>query len=254
MARKGVYLERLTWAQAEAAIRGRPLAVIPIGAAMKEHGLHLQLNNDLLLARYFTRRVVQRCPVVAVPPVTYGYYPAFVEYPGSVHIRQEVFQGTIEDICRSLARHGARACYALNTGISTNWSLEPARQALAKEDIVMDYTDLRACGRAAREAVRTQRVGTHADEIETSMMLHIAPNTVRMDFAVPEEASDGPGPLTRDPRKRGVYSESGAWGDPTRATAAKGKRVVEACVEDMVKDIERLARGEIAPPRAAYLS
>ena len=100
----------------------------------------------------------------------------------------------------------------LNTGISTLAPLEATKAALGAEGIDMAYSDMRQIAAAARKSVESQPFGTHADEIETSMMLYIAPELVRLEKAVPELAADRPGALTRDPNEPGVYSATGAWG------------------------------------------
>src|SRR6266850_1345309 len=82
--------------------------------------------------------------------------------------------------CWSFARHGARRHYVLNTGISTVKALEPARLLLKKEGIRMEFTDLRRAHSAVEDKVRESEGGTHADELETSMMLYMAPEIVRM--------------------------------------------------------------------------
>jgi creatinine amidohydrolase len=236
----GLRLEALTWHQAEEAIQRLGTILIPVGAACKEHGLHLPLNTDWVMAEYLTNRIIEKCSVLALPTVGYGYYPAFLEYPGSVSIAAGVFEETIKDICRSFARHGGRKFYVLNTGISTLAPLESARIALGAEGISMAYSDLGKIAAATRQSVQTQPFGTHADEIETSMMLYMAPEIVHLEKAVPELAADRPGPLTRDPCGHGVFSATGAWGDPTLATMEKGRIVVEAIVEELV----RLLQGE----------
>ncbi len=250
-----VILEELAWDEAEPVLRSGRVGILPIGARLKEHGLHLPLNNDWLLAEYFAKRVSERCEGILLPTLPHGYYPAFVEYPGSVSLSLETFRDTIVQVARSLARHGLRRLYVLNTGISTCRSLEPARQALLEERVFMDYTILSEASSPARKQVETQRAGTHADEIETSMMLVIAPDRVRKDRARPELRSDGPGPLTRVEGKEGVYSPTGAWGDPTLANVEKGRAVVEAIVDHAVASIQELGgEGYQAPPaRVRYL-
>lgn len=235
--RRGVRAETLTWPEVEQVLKSSPTILIPIGAGCKEHGLHLPMNTDLLCANYLVTRVLEQCDVIALPTVAYGYYAAFLEYPGSVSIGASAFQETVADICRCFARHGARKFYALNTGISTIAPLEAARLLLLREQIEMKYTDLRGIAAEARRSVESQPHGTHADEIETSVMLYIAPQVVRIELAVPELAADRRGGLTRDPSGEGVYSVSGAWGDPTLATAGKGRVVVEAMVREIVGQI-----------------
>jgi creatinine amidohydrolase len=254
---QGRYLEKLSWPEAEVALRESAIVVLPIGAGSKEHGLHLPLNTDRLLAQYFVDRVLQDVPALALPTLTYGYYPAFRAYPGSIHIQRDTFTATVVDIAQSVARHGARRFYVLNTGISTNWGLEPARQKLAAESIVMEYTDLRALIEEVADDVRQQAAGTHADEIETSMLLYIQPEVVRMELAQRDISStDQPGPLTRDPHaEQGLYSPTGAWGDPTLATRAKGHRVVERIVAWLVAFLEHFGQEDYqpAPRRDEYL-
>lgn len=99
--------------------------------------------------------------------------------------------------------------------------------------------------------VSKQEGGTHADEIETSMILYMSPADADMSKAV-KDYHPGKGVLTRDPKKEGLtYSPSGVFGDATLATREKGKLVTEFLVDAVLKEIEELhktqppARGEI---------
>lgn len=250
---RGVFLADLTWPQAEQALRPETVVVIPLGAAAKEHGPHLKLKTDWLQADYLARRVAERAGVVVAPTVTYSYYPAFAEYPGSISIRRETARDLIVDACTSLARFGPRRFYALNTGISTLQPLADAATALGHAGIVLRYTDPRSSAADLEGRLARQEGGTHADEVETSRMLYIAPDTVDMTKAVKDfRPSTGPGGLTRDPNRPGVYSPTGAWGDPTLATAEKGRAFTEAAVESILAEIEAL-RGTIPPCDATPL-
>ncbi len=217
--------------------------VLPIGARTKEHGRHLPLNNDWRMAEYLAGRVAERSRVLVLPTLQYGYYPAFLEYPGSVSLSLETMRDTVVEICRSHARHGARRFYALNTGISTLRALRPAAELLGEDGLTFAYTDIEEAGAGAVAGLVTQSAGTHADEIETSMMLYIAPETVRMELAEPDvHPAAAPGPLTRSPDpERGIYSPTGAYGDPTAATRDKGERIVEAMVDHIVGFLDTFA-------------
>jgi creatinine amidohydrolase len=253
----GCYLERLSWPEAEVAMRHYVPALLPLGAGSKEHGMHLPLATDRVQADYLCTRLVEQLPVLALPTLTYGYYPAFLEYPGSVSVRLEACRDSVEDICRSLATHGADRIYLLNTGISTNWALEPTRLRLATLGILMDYTDLRRLDLGAAAALVEQPAGSHADEVETSRMLYMAPDLVRMDLARSDFGrGNGRGPLSRDPRRQDAqYSPSGVFGDPTLATAEKGKLLTEALLGCLINEIEALASADYQPPppRRDYL-
>src|SRR5215212_2999292 len=128
LAAKGILLEDLTWLEAEKKLTPDTVVVIPLGAAAKEHGPHLKLKNDFLIAEYLKRRVLAGSDVVIAPTLNYGFYPAFLEYPGSTSLRLETSRDTIVDICRTLARFGPKRFYILNTGISTLRALAPAAE------------------------------------------------------------------------------------------------------------------------------
>ncbi len=243
----GVLLENLTWVEAESRLTPESVVVIPLGAQSKEHGPHLKLGNDFAMADYLKERVRERSAVVIAPTVNYSYYPAFEEYPGSTSLRLETARDVIVDICRGLSRFGPRRFYVLNTGVSTVRALAPAADILAAEGILLRYTDLLRCMAPIEKEVCRQEGGTHADESETSMMLFIRPADVDMAKAV-KDYHPGKGALTRDPKKEGLtYSPSGIYGDPTLATREKGRRLTEALVVAIVREIEQLRAAQLPP-------
>jgi creatinine amidohydrolase len=242
-----VTVDALAWAEAEAVLRGADVVLLPLGARMKEHGHHLPLNNDWILAErladHLVAAVADDVRVARLPALDLGFYPAFVAYPG-LHLRRSTAIAVLEDIGDSLLRTGVRRLYVLNTGISTVPTLEAARLALADRGLAVAYTDLHTHGKAARDAVRRQAEGSHADELETSMMLALAPEVVKLDRAVPCVGPAGPGPLSRDPANPGgLYSPSGVYGDPTLATREKGEVLVAGLVADLAVHLRGFARG-----------
>jgi creatinine amidohydrolase len=241
---RGILLEDLSWTEAESSLGQGAVVVIPIGAVAKEHGPHLKLKTDWVLAEYLKMRVLELCEVVIAPTLTYYYYPAFLKYPGSVSLRLKTARDFTIDICRSLARHGPRRFYALNTGISTIRALRSAAVSLAKEHILLRYTDISRATSAVVAQVSEQEGGTHADETETSMMLWIDPISVQMAKAT-KDYHPGPGPLRREPGRRGAYSPTGVYGDATLASPEKGEKIVEALIEAVLSDIEDVRRGRI---------
>ena len=237
---KGIRLEDLAWQQAEKILTPDAVVVIPLGAASKEHGPHLKLRNDLTLANYFAGRVLEAATIVMAPTVTYSFYPAFVEYPGSTTLRLETARDMVVDICRSLAAYGPRRFYVLNTGVSTVRALRPAAEMLASDGIVMRFTELDKALGDVEKRVLKQEGGTHADEGETSMMLVIDPASVDMTKAVKDYHPQGPGGLSRTQGSGKTYSPTGSWGDPTLATREKGEALVAGMVAAVLNDIEEL--------------
>lgn len=237
-----VLLETLSWDDAEKILTPDATIVIALGAESKEHGRHLQLNNDFLMAEYLKNRVLAAAPqnIVIAPTINYSFYPAFLEYPGSTSVSADTARAMFTDIVHSLAHYGPRRFYVLNTGISTLRPLEQAAADLAKDGILLRYLDLTREDPVEKKL--RQSGGSHADEVETSMMLYIAPESVRMNKATRDLNPNQPGGLTRDPHGKGTYSPTGAWGDPTLATREKGQALTESLVTTILKDISDIAQ------------
>lgn len=238
--RPGTLLEELTWAEAEGVLEPDTVVVIPLGAQAKEHGLHLRLDTDWVMAEYFKERVLERANVVVAPTVNYSYYPAFIEYPGSTTLDLETSRDLVVQICRTLAAYGPRRFYVINVGVSTVRALRPAAELLAAEGILLRFLDLlEVTGPIARK-ISQQEGGTHADEIETSIMLYVAPRTVRMELARKDFEPRKGTRLTRTKDTANTYSPTGVWGDATLATRKKGQTLVLGIVDGMLADIEAL--------------
>lgn len=238
---KSVNLENLTWIEAEKALKQFEVVMISLGARTKEHGPHLLLKNDYVMAEYLKDRVAVEVPVAVLPTLQYGYYPAFLEYPGSVSLRAETFKNMIVDICRSMNGYGIKKFYVLNTGVSTLPPLKSAADELAQEGILLWYLNILEVDKKVPPELLKQEGGTHADEGETSMMLYIAPETVDMSKAVKDfDSRPNRRGLTRNPEGQSHYSPTGIWGDPTLASKKKGKVLVETAVKEIIKQIKEL--------------
>jgi creatinine amidohydrolase len=234
----GVALADLSWVDAEPVLATGSVVVIPLGAGLLEQGPHLKLNSDERLARYLGARVQAAASVVMVPPLTYHFSPAFLEYPGSASLTQATARIMTIDIVRSLARHGARRFYVLNTEPDAVIPLSEAAKILAEGGLLLGYTDPRF--RLQKPAVQLHQAPmlvAHADEVATSMMLFIDPSAVDMTRAA-REYGRGSGPLTRMDGAPGVFSRSGVLGDATLATREKGQVLVETLVAGILEDID----------------
>jgi creatinine amidohydrolase len=239
--RTSVALEDLTWVEAEQALKSYQVVLIALGARTKEHGPHLLLNNDYVMAEYLKERVAREIPVVVLPTLEYGYYPAFLEYPGSISLRRETFKSMVVDICRSMNGYGMRKFYILNTGVSTLGPLKEAAAELSEQGILLWYLNLLELEKKLPTGLLKQEGGSHADEAETSMMLYIAPENVDMSKAVKDfDPRPGRKGLTRDPKGEGTYSPTGIWGDPTLARRDKGQLITELAAREIVGEVIKL--------------
>lgn len=241
----GLALADLSWQEAEPALTPSTVVVIPLGAASVEQGPHLKLNAGERLARHLAARVQAAAPVVVAPPLTYHFFPSYVEYPGSTTLARATARDMTVDVVKSLGRYGPKRFYVLNTGGASIGPLADAAKVLADAGILLGWTDMRY-QLAAVDLRRQQRPvqgAPHADELETSMMLAIDPAGVDMRKAVAEYGR-GTGALTRKDKERddapGIVSKSGVLGDATVATAEKGRVLIDALVAGVLRDIENL--------------
>ncbi len=240
---RGVFLEDLTWEEAAARFKDNAVVIVPIGASAKEHGPHLPLKTDYLYARELARRVAAELPVVVAPVIGFGYYPAFANYPGSQHLRAETFVALVADLLNGFIDHGATRIAIINTGVSTEAPLQLAvRDIWAKRRIKVAVADVRTLGRGTDKLLE-QKMGGHADERETSILLRIEPAAVRMERArpdyghcldMPATVFRLPATLSADPASGADYSATGAIGDPTLATVEKGEAILAEMTRELV--------------------
>lgn len=247
----GRWIEDLAWPQVQRLLaEGRPV-IVPIGARSKEHGPHLPMSTDYRLARAFADGIAAALPVLIAPVVDFGYYPAFARYPGSQHLRAETFIALLKDVFDQLLDQGVQQIAVVNTGVSTEGPVQIAvRDLLLQRGVSIPVADIRNLGRSTASLL-SQKLGGHADERETSLMLAIAPDLVDMSKASPdyghmlqEPASVFAAPvLFRDDPTAGTsYSQSGVRGDPTLANAEKGRAILADMVAELVAGLRPLCR------------
>jgi len=233
--RFGVWLGDVAWPEVMHRLNAGAVAVLPIGAAAKEHGTHLPMSADYLQARWLADQLTQMADIVVWPVVTYGYYPAFSDYPGSVTLTAETFDRLVSEILAGILGSGAKRVLLLNTGISTIEPLthictRPAHRARTRLANVYEGEQYRATAARLRQELR----GGHAGELETSIMLAIAPESVHLYKANPWSSERmGPGPLRRTDEHHANYSPAGVFGDPTLATREKGEMLLQAMLQDL---------------------
>jgi creatinine amidohydrolase len=239
------FIENLTWDEVARRIGDGATAILPIGAAAKEHGFHLPMNTDRIQAECFAARMADRFDALIWPTVSYGHYPAFAEYAGSTGLSAPLFESMIEEIATVIVGFGCRALFVLDTGVSTQMPIQRALVRLGVNKVkymrVYDGPNYR---RVAAE-VAEQSHGSHADELETSVMLALAPDLVNLSRAEasPKVTQEAPGRLTPADTASSNYSRSGSYGDPTLATRAKGEILLAAIVDDLAEQMTAFLDG-----------
>lgn len=233
-------MAEVSWPEIEKAFEEELPLIIPLGAGCKEHGFHLPMNTDYIIAEYLANWTQDNYKVLIAPTMSDSFFPAFEEYPGSSTLSFETARNYIIELCENWHKQGAKHFYVLNTGISTNKPLAAAQTKLKENGITFDFFDISGLySRPEIKAISKQKIGTHADEIETSIMLYIKPDVVNLAKAKAEENPDKPGPLTRNVSSTDkTISVTGAWGNPTLATVEKGKITVETLKHMLEEDFK----------------
>ena len=229
------FIERMPWDEVARRIGDGAVAILPIGAAAKQHGFHLPLNTDRIQAEWLAGRMAEKIDALVWPTLTYGHYPAFVEYAGSSSLSISTFEALVREVAGQILGSRCPKLLVLNTGISTLAPVDRALMRLASERVRHLWIhEGPRYPRVARQLAE-QSHGSHADELETSLMLVLAPHLVDMTRAEasPTLKQETPGALTPSDPKSPNYSRSGSYGDPTRATSAKGEALLAAMLDDL---------------------
>ncbi len=214
-------LKELNWQEVKEA-RGKP-AVVPVGS-IEQHGPHLPLATDILIAKAVAKTIAKEIGGILTPPQPYGISPEHLDFPGTISLGKETFIGIIEDMVSSFSAGGFEKVVVVNGHGGNSKTL---RQMQIEHVYVLDV-------------VSTMEPYDHAGDIETSLMLHLHPDLVRKDKITKCEFRwpDRDGWKTKD------CSESGVFGDPTTASAKKGKGYFDRIVATLLQELKELEKRE----------
>ena len=235
-----LHLDRMTWPEIKAEIqKGRDTVVVPFGST-EQHGRHLPLGTDAVLGDEIGWRLAGRLNAFLAPTVRFGCSEHHLAFNGTISLGAETFGRIVTDVVASLSIHGFRRIVLLTTH---GGNFKPLAEAVAKIEPVggvriYAFTDLMGLVGAAAESSRSLGVdaaksGAHSGEWETSLMLALRPDQVKMDRATVGFM----GELSEITSKvfDGIHNldQNGVLGDPRPATAAAGEKYFEEIVESI---------------------
>src|SRR5512145_3018845 len=93
------HLDEMTWPEAEAALAGTRLALVPLGST-EQHGRHLPLGTDTMSAEALARAVAARVPCVVTPALPFGYAPYHADFPGTLWLSRETLTRVVDEVAR----------------------------------------------------------------------------------------------------------------------------------------------------------
>jgi creatinine amidohydrolase len=231
---------------AEVAEQRASVAVLPVGS-FEQHGDHLPLSTDTLIAGLIADGVADRYGLFLLPPITVSCSHEHAGWPGTVSISAATLHAVVTDIASSLARSGVERLLIVN-GHGGNYVLSNVVQEASVSGARMALYPGRDDWRAAREAAGCEFLDSHADmhagELETSILLHAMPEVVRPSYRdADHETPSRPHLLSLG---LGGYTSSGVVGRPSAATADKGKLLLASLVDRAAAYVDVMTTG--GPP------
>ena len=244
-------LEEMTWPEVREAIENRRVVLQPL-AAIEQHGPHLPVDTDNLIARSLCQAAADAAPgeFVVAPTLPYGFNDHNMEFPGTVSIRPAVLLEYLFDVGRSFAASGFDRVMWVNTHGSNETLVELAARRVTNETPALSAaTSSLALARAVAEKdpeLRSSPPGgvAHACEFETSLYMHLAPEFVREDLIEDEMPDNFPTYVDHDWMGGGPMTfmtwfsqrtTSGVEGAPSHASPEKGARLFDGCVALLVE-------------------
>ncbi len=241
--------EELTWPEIADVDRNTPV-VLPF-AACEQHGHHLPLFVDTIqvtaIAREAERRLREH--MLLVPTVWLGASHHHLDFPGTLSLRPSLFTEVVKSVAECVLKAGFRRLIFLNGHGGNHTPIAQALTQLVGEDDRADDACLvlaswwESFGRKAREAMSTPKM-THACEYETSLMLALRPDLVKMDRIREAEqrlSNDWVRSENEHASRVAVFhrfrrwTAAGSMGRPSAATRDKGDRLMSEVCEDFVR-------------------
>jgi creatinine amidohydrolase len=243
-----VYLPDMTSQEAEAAIREAQAVILPVGS-VEWHGPHLPLSVDHITSQAFALAAAERlAPRVLVTHSLTGVVRGQMQFPGSITIPPHAMIEIIVGTCQSLKYHGVERILVLN-GHGSNRPQALAAAIRASNEFGMqvetaswwDFTP----ESAVEEIMGGSTIPGHAGDAETSLIMHLRPELVKVDRAL-----DASWQVEVDAGRGGVEGWVRAGID--RSTAAKGEALFALTLEYMTAWLEDFTVGKAqpVPPRA----
>ncbi|MHB1652609.1 MAG: creatininase family protein [Desulfitobacteriaceae bacterium] len=258
---------KMTWEEVNAAVEAEKVCLIP-AATIEDHGLHLPIDTDVVIAEAICRKTAELIPneVVLLPCINIGYSPHHIDGPGVVTIRWDTFINYVKDIVSSLAYHGFRKVLIVNGHGSNRPVLQMAARLTVVENpdtlcATLSWWELKNVQDAVKQFQESDWTG-HACELETSIYLAVDESVVYMDKTEKDinphmskhfwsDLVGNPPDGFANPVQLNEYwstvSRTGTWGDPTVATKEKGQIIIDTAANELIEVIQELKERQVRP-------
>jgi creatinine amidohydrolase len=233
-------IDEMTMIEFEEGLKQTQTVLIPFGS-VEEHGPHLPLSTDTIQAIEVGKKTAARVPLFVAPSINYGNCRSSKTHPGTISISTETLKAIMTDIVSSFRSQGLRNFIILSghAGGAHCMALQDAGEALIDRYDDITIAIVSEYHLASSEGVYLiETTGdSHAGEIETSRIMHTHPHLVKGSSQKEFPSFPVSGILVRNKRK---YWQNGVWGDPTKATPEKGKKLEERVICKLVELVNEI--------------
>ncbi len=242
-----MHVEDMTWMEYRDLVLEQ-IVVLPIGA-IDGHGPHLPLSTDTLVSNYLAHALEKHMEVLILPALPYSRKTdpkaSGGEFPGVTHLRASTLTNVVLDVLQASCDHGARRFLILDSHMANAGAIRESADLFidgAPGTRVMAAAWWDLVSEESRNAVASETgVGRqddhHAAMVETSLVMHIAPELVRRDLVADAAISRRARYLIR-PLPDSLKTSSGVVYKASRASAAIGERLMEEIVGNLVEAVK----------------
>ncbi len=234
-------IEEITMEEFKKGLKKTKTLIIPFGT-VEEHGRHLPLSTDTIIAVEVLRLVEEKRKVFIAPPLHYGVCTTTRLHPGTISITPETLRRITLDMVRDSFQKGIKNFILISGhggGLHMN-ALKEVAEILVEEikgiriAVVSPYELL---WKELSEIAETTN-DSHAGEIETSVMLTLRPELVKGTSK--EEYPSFPKPMVVKDKLK--YWPGGVWGNPEKASREKGEQVIALILEKITDIIDMIEK------------
>jgi len=209
--------------------------IIPLGS-IEQHGPHLPVTTDILIAEYIANQISKKIPAYVMPGIPYGVSYEHESF-FNISISSDLLSELLTQVCISLAENGFRSIIILNGHHGNMGVVQYVPQKVASKNPKLNVFSINYWNLIEREF-------DHAGFVETSLMLSINPKLVQMN-----KAKRG---YSDKKRLHATYStflnnpssfkitKNGVWGDPTKANSSDGRKIMSTAIKNIIRSIKEL--------------
>ena len=257
---RSVMMSELSWPEYKRRIEQEDaIILLPVGA-VEQHGYHLPLGTDWMMATEMSRRAAERVGGIVAPPIMYAYKSQVRSgggnhFCGTTSLDGQTLMAMVGDVVKELARHGAKKIAVIDGHYENEWFLTEGLHLAIRELEAAGVNDVRVLKMRYCERLKQETLDElfphgfpgldleHAALLETSLMLYLFPHLVHMDRLPDDGPAEFP-PYDLYPPNPDWVPPSGALSVAEGSSAEIGRRLTEECVELCVNALTQEFRAE----------